>query len=73
MELDSEQSGIITITEGKYHQIKLMMESVHNKITSLERKTFGPLVLDPSLERGEWRELDDEEIRALNAWNNNEQ
>ena len=50
-----------------------MMEAVHNKITSLERKTFGPLMLDPSLERGEWRELDDEEIRALNAWNNNEQ
>ena len=73
VELDSAQSGIITITEGKYHQIKLMMEAVHNKITSLERKTFGPLVLDPSLERGEWRELDDEEIRALNAWNNNEQ
>ena len=57
--------GEISITEGKYHQIKLMFESVGNKITSLERVTFGPLQKDPSLARGEWRELTDEEVQAL--------
>ncbi len=60
-----EKNGIITITEGKYHQIKLMMEAVHNQILFLERRTFGPLCLDPALLRGEWRELTDDEIAAL--------
>ncbi len=64
--LDNEREGIIAITEGKYHQIKLMMEAVHNQITYLERKSFGPLALDPTLQRGEWRELTDEEIQAIN-------
>lgn len=65
VEMKETQSGMITITEGKYHQIKLMMEAVHNKITSLERITFGPLVLDSNLERGQWRELTDEEIAEM--------
>ena len=63
--LADEREGIIAITEGKYHQIKLMMEAVHNQITYLERKSFGPLSLDPALARGEWRELTEEEIKAL--------
>ncbi|MBQ9805149.1 MAG: rRNA pseudouridine synthase [Clostridia bacterium] len=65
VELSSEQAGVITITEGKYHQIKLMMEAVHNQITYLERLSFGPLSLDTTLERGEWRELTEAEIFAL--------
>ena len=63
--MTGEREGVITIIEGKYHQIKLMMEAVHNQITALERKTFGPLVLDPTLARGEWRELTAAEIEAL--------
>lgn len=59
------KSGRISITEGKYHQIKLMFEAVGNKITFLERVTFGPLTKDESLSRGEWRYLTDEEIVAL--------
>ena len=62
---DGEQEGRITLTEGKYHQIKLMMEAVHNQVTYLERISFGPLVLDAALERGEWRYLDDAEIASL--------
>ena len=42
-----------------------MMEAVHNQITYLERISFGPLSLDPALERGEWRELDADEIKTL--------
>ena len=61
------QSGIIVLTEGKYHQIKRMFEAVGNKILSLERITFGPLTLDPSLERGEWRYLTEDEIAALQS------
>ena len=66
IELSSDRmSGTITLTEGKYHQIKRMLESVNNKITYLERISFGPLLLDESLERGEWRYLTEEEIKKL--------
>ena len=62
---DDKKSGHITLVEGKYHQIKRMLESVNNKITYLERITFGPLVLDENLERGEWRFLTENEIKEL--------
>lgn len=57
--------GIITLTEGKYHQIKRMLGSVGNKITALERITFGPLSLDTALLRGEWRYLTERETAEL--------
>lgn len=63
--------GIITLVEGKYHQIKRMLEAIDNKITYLERISFGPLRLDDSLARGEWRYLSDEEIKALEEHNTN--
>ena len=60
-----EGGGYITLTEGKYHQIKLMLDAVGNKVTALERLTFGPLSLDPALARGEWRHLTPEEIESI--------
>ena len=65
VERTDDREGRITLTEGKYHQIKLMMEAVHNQVTYLERVTFGPLVLDGALARGEWRYLGDDEIALL--------
>lgn len=68
LQLDADRKGgIITITEGKYHQIKLMLEAVDNKILSLGRITFGPLTLDEALAEGEWRFLTDEETRKLES------
>ncbi len=58
--------GHIELTEGKYHEIKRMFGAVGNKITYLERIKFGNLELDKSLERGQWRELTEEEIKSLN-------
>lgn len=60
-----DDGGYITLTEGKYHQIKLMLDAVGNKVTSLERLTFGPLSLDEKLGRGEWRLLTSDEIRSI--------
>ena len=62
------QRGEITLTEGKYHQIKRMLEAVDNKITYLERISFGGILLDPRLSRGEWRYLtpDEEKIFSKN-------
>lgn len=65
VEMIDEKNGYITLTEGKYHQIKLMAEAVHNQITYLERVTFGPITLDESLKRGQWRYLTLEEQRVL--------
>ena len=62
---ENKTTGEITITEGKYHQIKFMFEAVKNKITELERLTFGPLKKEESLKRGEWRYLTDSEIALL--------
>ena len=64
-------AGKITLSEGRYHQIKRMFEAVGNKITELERITFGPLTLDPCLGRGEWRELTATEIAELQKHNRN--
>ena len=63
-----ERSGdeyLITLTEGKYHQIKRMLEAVDNKITYLERISFAGIALPPELSRGEWRYLTPEEIEKL--------
>lgn len=61
VKLSQEDEGEITLTEGKYHQIKRMLEAVDNKITYLERISFGDIKLDTSLCRGEWRYLTEEE------------
>ena len=62
---EGRTSGEIILTEGKYHQIKRMIASTENKVTSLERIAFGGIELDNALERGEWRYLTDDEITLL--------
>lgn len=65
IKMHSENEGKITLTEGKYHQIKRMLEAVNNKIIYLERISFGSIVLDPSLERGQWRYLTSDEEKLF--------
>ena len=67
IEMIEEREGFITITEGKYHQIKLMAEAVHNQITYLERVEFGPVSLDTSLARGQWRYLTEKEQESIES------
>lgn len=69
VEMESATKGKITVTEGKYHQIKRMFHAVGSEITYLERVTFAGIQLDASLERGEWRELTEEEEQTLRAGN----
>ena len=57
--------GVITLTEGKYHQIKRMIAASGSHVTYLERISFGGISLDRSLARGEWRYLTDEEAKEL--------
>lgn len=60
----------ITITEGRYHQIKRMFEAVGMKVTYLKRLSMGELKLDDSLLCGEYRKLSDSEIKLLKESNN---
>nr|WP_081591290.1 MULTISPECIES: pseudouridine synthase [Bacillus] len=55
----------LTITEGKFHQVKRMFEAVGKKVTYLKRLSMADLILDESLELGEYRELTDEELEGL--------
>ena len=55
--------ALLTIYEGKYHQVKRMFAAVGNKITFLKRMSIGQLELDPELEPGEYREMTPEEVR----------
>lgn len=66
---DDKKSGVITLTEGKYHQIKRMIASFNNRVTYLERISFGAITLDPSLSRGEWRMLTKVEEEILKNQN----
>ena len=58
-------SGKITLTEGKYHEIRRLFGAVGNKITSLKRVSFGNILLDADLESGEWRYLTKDEIKEF--------
>ena len=64
---EGRTSGIIALTEGKYHQIKRMLGAMNNRITYLERISFGGIALDTALSRGEWRLLSDDEIALLRS------
>ena len=59
---------LLTIHEGRYHQIKRMLEALNNHVTYLKRLTFGPLSLDENLESGSSRRLTDEEIDLLRKY-----
>ncbi|WP_091484331.1 pseudouridine synthase [Gracilibacillus orientalis] len=57
----------ITITEGKFHQIKRMFEAVNNNVLYLKRLSMGSLYLDEKLKMGEYRELTKEELDQLSS------
>lgn len=61
----SENKAELTIYEGKYHQVKRMFIAVGNKITYLKRISMGQLKLDATLEPGEYKFLDDEDLEKL--------
>ena len=64
---EGRSSGYITLTEGKYHQIKRMIAAQNNRVVTLERVSFALIPLDRMLSRGEWRYLTDEEISHLES------
>ena len=55
----------LTITEGKFHQIKRMAHEMNNEVAYLKRLSYGELYLDESLKKGEYRHLSSEEIEKI--------
>jgi 16S rRNA pseudouridine516 synthase len=55
----------LTITEGKYHQVKRMFAAVGNRVLALHRERIGVVALDPDLAPGEYRPLTVDEIAAF--------
>ena len=55
----------LTITEGRYHQVKRMFAAVGNRVTELHRTQVGEIKLDETLEPGEYRPLTSAEIKSV--------
>ncbi|MFA5577233.1 MAG: pseudouridine synthase [Tissierellaceae bacterium] len=55
----------LTIQEGKFHQVKRMFEAIGMKVLYLKRISMGRLVLDQTLEPGQYRELSENELNLL--------
>lgn len=63
----SERESLITITEGKFHQVKRMYAAVGNKVLYLKRISMGNIKLDENLEKGCYRSLTEKEIQYLQS------
>ncbi|CAM3638217.1 16S rRNA pseudouridine(516) synthase RsuA [Parendozoicomonas haliclonae] len=61
----SDHEVLLTICEGKYHQVKRMFAALDNRVIALHREQIGAIALDADLEPGEWRELTAEEIASV--------
>ena len=61
----TESHASITISEGKFHQVKKMFLSVGVKVTALKRVQFGDFTLDPELAKGQFRPLNPEELEII--------
>ncbi len=57
----------LTLTEGRYHQVKRMIAAAGNRVHHLHRSAFGPLQLPDDLAPGQWRWLHPDEVAALRS------
>jgi len=65
LEIIESHMAYLTLTEGRYHQVKRMFAAIGNKVTELHRDRIGTIVLDEDLGIGEYRELTDAEISQV--------
>ncbi|WLS80214.1 16S rRNA pseudouridine(516) synthase RsuA [Erwinia pyri] len=65
LEVISENQVRLTISEGRYHQVKRMFAAVGNHVVALHRERIGTIVLDEEMEPGEYRALTAEEIASV--------
>jgi 16S rRNA pseudouridine516 synthase len=61
----SEHHMRLTLTEGKYHQVKRMLAAVGNKVVGLHRSQIGAMPLPADLAPGQWRWISEDELKLL--------
>ena len=64
LEIISPKEVLLTITEGKFHQVKRMFAAVGNRVVSLHREQIGDVCLDVDV--GQWRYLSHDEVLSFN-------
>ncbi len=67
-ERTGEHTLRLTVTEGKYHQVKRMIAAVGNRVEGLHRSQVGGLALPTDLAPGQWRWLEPEDLATLSAF-----
>lgn len=65
LERISETQVLLTIQEGRHHQVKRMMAALGNRVVALHREQVGTVKLDPDLKKAHWRMLTVKEVDAL--------
>lgn len=65
IEFLQENLILMTLQEGKFHQVKRMLQAVGNRVIALKRVSFGGLALDEGLAPGTYRELTEDEVKVL--------
>ena len=60
-----EKEALVTLHEGRYHQVRRMFAAAGNHVLGLKRISIGGLKLPDNLEEGDWRELTAEERQAV--------
>ncbi len=66
LQVTGERTAALTLTEGRYHQVRRMFAAAGNHVEALHRSRFGPLRLE-GLPEGAWRILTGDEVAALKA------
>lgn len=65
LEILDNNNAMLTIHEGKFHQVKRMFETVGTQVTALHRQSVGNITLDEHLAEGEYRPLTNEEVLSI--------
>ncbi|WOH38797.1 16S rRNA pseudouridine(516) synthase RsuA [Thalassotalea fonticola] len=65
LEVLGEKEALLTISEGKYHQVKRMFAAIGNRVIGLHREQIGDIELDQELSLGQWRYLTEEEVNTI--------
>ncbi len=65
LEITGERGAVVYVTEGRFHEVKRLFECVGNEVTELRRLSIGALRLDESLDEGEYRPLEQDELELL--------
>jgi len=67
LDVIGEKKVRLSISEGKYHQVKRMFAATGNRVVELHRESIGSIVLDKNLPPGQYRSLTPEEVSSIAA------